>query len=163
MRRRSLPSRLALALLLIVVLEACSGGTSRLTKNEVSSVWVGADSAELTASVLARLKDAGIEEAYLPVARLNARAAQPLERLEIPGLEGGIPVTLSIDGRFNLSDEDEARASSAAVAEQARQLRFDLESQGRLVVGVHFDIRKVDDLASYGVFLAELNGQMDED
>ena len=160
--KRPIPSLLLVSglLLVLAMTSACSGGIDRQQKSSVSALWIAEDSAELPTSTMARLKDMGVSEAFVPAGRLFG---ETIERFDIQNIGSGLPATLSIDGSFKATATDEAAAMAESVAEQLRQLRFDIESQGLLVVGLHLDLREVADLEAYGAFLAKLNRDLDDE
>ncbi|MEM1206500.1 MAG: glycoside hydrolase family 18 protein [Acidobacteriota bacterium] len=164
-RRGTTTAVLAAALVLaMLVLAGCSKSWSRRQKTSASALWLGSSSAELTTSNLARLKDAGVEEAYLPVARLEPGGGDgPLSALELPPSLPEMPINLAIQGRWSIESEERAQGLAKRVARALRQTRFDIESQGGLVVGIHVDITKVDDFKTYTVFLKELRKALEDD
>lgn len=142
------PSRwLALGLLLITALSlsACLDSWSRKSRSPVSGIWIGVESARLEPSDAALLQTVGIEEAYVEAATLLAEASEPIRRhAELPQ-DVGLPVHLVITGSPRLpADKDAMEALASTVAEALRQLRFEAESRGWLVLGVCFDLEQTD-------------------
>ncbi|MCG8461399.1 MAG: hypothetical protein MI919_34385 [Holophagales bacterium] len=161
--RASLGRRLALLFtpFLCLLLTGCPETWDRQQKSSLSAIWVSSESQTLSTSEVARLKDSGVEEAFLTVARFDGSADPPLERLEIPDLESGLPATLVVEGAWS-AGEPEADRLAGQISESVRQLRFDVESLGVLVVGIHFDLRPVRDFATYGRFLSRVNDGLEE-
>lgn len=151
---------MVLCCVMLIGLSACSGGGDRLQKSEASALWIADDSAELPPASMARLKDSGVVEAFVPAARLSGDS---LERFDVPAIGSSLQTTLVVDGEFRAGSDDEAGRLAETLSEQLRQLRFDVESQGLLVVGMHLDLRGVRDLPSYGTFLRQINRSLDEE
>lgn len=160
-----LVSTLAVAAVGFVCVTGCQDGTARKQKTTTSAIWIGNNSEEPAQSTLARLKDAGVEEAYVPAARFEPDADEILESLRLPSVDTSLPLTLAVRGSWSESSEDTAAELGSRVAEAAKQLRFDVESRGALVVGIHLDFIRVDPstFSAYAAFLRHLNKGLSED
>ena len=141
----------------------CFGRDARKQKTSASAIWIGNNSEELAASTLARLKDAGVEEAYVAAAKFEPKSAEILSRYKVPELDASLPTTLAIRGRWNEDSVEEAETLAELMAAAAQQLRFDIESRGVLVVGIHLDFTKVSDFEAYATFLSAINKELSED
>ena len=147
----------------LLLTSGCFGGNKRKQKTSASAIWIGSNSEEVTASTLARLKDAGVEEAYVTAAQLDLKGPDLLKRFRVPDLEASLPTTLSIRGAWSGDSADDATALGAQIAEAAQQLRFDIESRGALVVGIHLDFTKVSSFPSYAAFLEGMQSELSND
>ncbi len=155
--RRILPIALALCALL---LGACPESWRASEKAPGSALWIGNNSEPLESSDLARLREAGIGEIYLTVARLDpAEPGGPLIRVEAPDPPGSMPVTLAVNGVW--SDRESPEELAGRVAAAVRDLRFEVESRGGVPAGLHFDLKAVESFESYGEFLALLRKELD--
>ncbi len=163
LKRSSLALMMAVLLAVSWVSSGCFGGNKRKQKTSASAIWIGSSSEEVTASTLARLKDAGVEEAYVTAAKLDLKGPDLLKRYQIPDLEASLPTTLAIRGSWSGDSVDDASAVGAQVAEAAQQLRFDVESRGALVVGIHLDFTKVSSFSSYAAFLEGIQSELSND
>lgn len=166
--RRRLAGPLALLPLLTLALlqpalTGCFSGKARKQKTKASAIWVGNASETLEAGTVARLKDSGVEEAYVAVARFEPDADQVLERFKTPDLGSSLPTTLAIRGKWPIDGAGRAEDLAQKVSAAAEQLRFDVESRGMLVVGLHFDFISVSDFSSYATFLSAINKELAEE
>lgn len=153
---------LALLLLLVSTVPlACSGGWTSGGKERTptSVVWLGSKSTPLEASDVARLKEAGIEEAFVHLARFDAGAANPLVAVEMPDLPPSMPVTIVVAGGWK--DSQDVAALAERVADAAQDIRFDVEGRGSIPVGLHFDFTKAESLGSLQEFLQALRDELD--
>ncbi|MEM9553144.1 MAG: hypothetical protein AAGC60_02720 [Acidobacteriota bacterium] len=160
---------LTLALFLILAVAGCGGGGDEIPwlgggkdKAPASAVWITPRSGDLSANEIARLKGFGVTEVYLTAARLTGTPGTPLESYEITPPEGSMPSNLVLEGTFDL-EADAVAAYAESVTDAARQLRFDIESRGALVVGVHFDIHDVRDPQAYAAFLERVRDGLDDE
>ena len=141
---------------------ACPDAWSRKSRSPVSGIWIGVESARLEPSDAALLQTVGIEEAFVEMATLTPEASEPIRRHSDLPREIGLPVHLVISGSPRLPADDEAiEAYAVPLTEALRQLRFDAESRGWLVLGVCFDLEGVD-LMLEAALLRQIRGQIDE-
>ncbi len=145
---------------LALFLGACPESWRPPEKAPGSALWLGNRSEPLESRELARLAEAGISEVYLTAARLDPSAPEgPLVPLEVPDLPGSMPLTLAVSGEWTGAEDPEQLAERVAGA--TRALRFDIESRGGVPAGLHFDLKAVADLESYGAFLERLRKDLD--
>lgn len=135
--------------------------SSQRERTATSMLWIGSGSSPLEASEVSRLKEVGIEEAVITVARLEEDAPEPLERLTLPHLPPSMPVTLAVTGAYSGSVE-QAEQLAERVAEGAQQLRFEVEARGAIPVGLHFDLRDVRSFEALEAFLKALRSNLDK-
>lgn len=149
----------------VLLLTGCQDGTARLEKSQASAIWIGYGSEQPAQSTLARLRDSGVEEAYIAAARFEPNADQILEPQKLPPMDSSMPLTLGIRGDFTTGTPDQAEEIGSRFAEAAKQLRFDVESRGALVVGIHLDFVQVSPAVfpAYAAFLKSLNRGLSED
>ncbi len=158
---RPLPWTLTILLAVsLVVSSGCFSAWSRPEKPPASALWVGSQAESLEATTVERLKEAGVAELFVPVAKLDLTADPPFKRFPIPDLPPATAVTLVIQGAEAIGSQD-PDAAAGQVTEAARQLRFDVEAQGVIPVGVHFDLLSVGSLSGYADFLKKLRGELD--
>ncbi|MCP4657775.1 MAG: hypothetical protein GY856_20395 [bacterium] len=158
---RPLPWTLTILLALaLLALGGCFSAWTRPEKPAVSVLWVGSDVEALEASTVSRLKEAGVEELFIPVAELDLAADSPLTRIPTPDLPPTTAVTLVIQGDWAIGSRDPGEVAGR-VAEAVQQLRFDVEARGVIPVGVHFDLLSVGSLPSYADFLKRLRKDLD--
>jgi hypothetical protein len=143
-----------------ILVAGCFGVGEKREKSPGSALWIGPGSKELEASEVARLQESGIRELMVEVAELDPGAPQPLVPVTPPALPPSIPTTLAIEGRWSGGGDPAGLAER--VLEGARQLRFDQESRGVVVVGWHFDLETGDSLGSYADFLDEIRSGLDD-
>ncbi|MDA8019333.1 MAG: hypothetical protein MPN21_17975 [Thermoanaerobaculia bacterium] len=154
--------RIALLGLVCVSLTACPDSWSRKSRSPVSAIWIGVESGRLEPSDAALLQTAGIEEAFVEMATLTPEASEPIRRREQMPQELGLPVHLVVTGSPRLpADEETLESLAETVAEAVRQLRFEAESRGWLVLGVCFDLEDTD-LDRQATLLKEIRGSLDE-
>lgn len=147
--------------LLLLATSACSGGWSSSSKERTptSVVWLGRTSMPLEASEVARLKEVGVEEAFVNLARFDADAENPLVAVEAPPLPPSMPVTMVVAGSWNGAADVASLAKD--VAEAAQEMRFDVEGGGSIPVGLHFDFARAESLSSLTEFLRVLRSELD--
>lgn len=155
--------RLTLLALTLLTLPACSGdggwGGGGRERTPTSMVWIGRTSTPLEASDVARLKEAGIGEAFVHLARFDADRDVPLVEVETPPLPPSMPITLVVSGTWgNPSDVDDL---ARRTADAAQDIRFEVEGQGSIPVGLHLDFTRAESLASLKDFLKVLRSDMD--
>lgn len=153
------------AVILLIAVGLSLGGclkdlTSQRERTATSMLWIGSGSTPLESSQVARLREVGLEEAVITVARLDARGKEPLERLDLPALPPSMPVTLAITGAFEGRPE-RAEELAEEVVESAQQLRFEVETRGAIPVGLHFDLREVRSFEALAIFLEAVRGSLD--
>ena len=139
-------------------------GSSRRERPATSMVWLSSSSEPLEASAMVRLQDAGVTEAFVTVAELDFGAqGGPLIHRPVDNLPPSMPVTLAIQGKtFDVSSE-QAEGRAQEVAEAVRQLRFEVESRGPIPVGLHLDLRQIDQMEALASFLDNLRSEMDQE
>ena len=150
-------------LAVVLVTAGCFNVNKRKQKTSASAIWISNNSEEVTASTLARLKDAGVEEAYVTAAELDLDGPDLLRRFQVPDLESSLPMSLAIRGEWSGDSVDDPGALGVRFAEAAQQLRFDVESRGALVVGIHLDFTKVSSFQSYAAFLEGIQEELSDD
>ncbi len=152
---------LVLALPLLLAIVGCSGGWSFNAKERTptSVVWLGQTSAPLEASEVARLKEAGVEEAFVHLAHFDASSAEPVTLLKASQLPPSMPVTMVVSGTWEDPAEVDGLARQLATA--AQEMRFEVESEGSIPVGLHLDFTRAESLESLQAFLQTLRGELD--
>lgn len=158
------PARRRPILLLVpwlLALVGCSGGWSFNAKERTptSVVWLGQTSAPLEASEVARLKEAGVEEAFVHLAHFDASSADPVTLLQASQLPPSMPVTMVVSGTWGEPSEIDGLAMQFAAA--AQDMRFEVESEGSIPVGLHLDFTRAKSLDSLRSFLQALRGELD--
>lgn len=155
--------RLLLLSVLCVGLAACPDAWSRKGRSPVSGIWIGVESGRLEPSGAALLQTVGIEEAFVEMAVLDPNQSQPIRRHSDLPQDMGLPVHLVVTGSPQLpSADDEVEALATTVAESLRQLRFEAESRGWLVLGICFDLGEGTSLSREAALLHELRGRLDD-
>ncbi len=143
-----------------LLIGACPESWRPPEKAPGSALWLGSHAEPLESRDLARLSDAGINEVYLTISRLEPGAPEgPLTRLEVPDPPRSMPVTLAVSGDWTGTEDVESLASR--VTEAIRDLRFEVESRGGVPAGLHFDLGSVESFESYAKFLRSLREELD--
>jgi hypothetical protein len=133
----------------------------REPKSPGVAVWVGAGSIAPDAAVLARLAEQGVTEYFVEAARLAWDGPRPrLEPVPARRAPRRDRTSLVIVGTWPAVEVDAGEAASA-LAQAIQGLRLSAERDGRLPVGVHFDVEAGGALAGYGRTLAKLRREMD--
>lgn len=146
-----------------LLLAGCPDAWSRKSRSPASGLWIGQESGRLEPSDAALLQTVGIEEAFVEMASLDPDASSPIRRFDDLPQDLGLPAHLVITGSPALPAGDDALETLAGpLAESLRQLRFEAESRGWLVLGICFDLEEGADLARYADLLRRLRGNLDE-
>jgi hypothetical protein len=158
-------SRIAGALLatlgLTLATAGCFGG-KRAPKSPGVALWVSPRSAPLDAAQTSRLAEVGVTESFVESAKLEWSGGHArLEPVTAPRPARREPATLVITGTWPAGDLD-TKAVAKQLAQALPGLRLTAEQQGRLPIGVHFDLVVSGDLQKYGDTLYELREQMDD-
>lgn len=137
-------------------------GAHRTAKPPGVAVWLGAGAADLDATTLARLADQGVTDLFVESARLEWSGAMPrLVAVRAPRVARQVRTTLVVAGDWPAAGVD-AAAAAAALAPQIEGLRLAAEREGRLAVGVHFDVDAAGGWPGYGSVLARLRSELDD-
>jgi len=136
-------------------------GEKREPRPPGSAVWLGASPSAPDAAVLARLADQGVTEYFVEAAKLAWDGSRPrFEPVAASRAARRDRTTLVVSGTWPGSGVDPDDAAGA-LAEAIEGLRLGAEREGRLPVGVHFDVDGSHALAGYAAVLARLRGEMD--
>lgn len=154
MNRRQLAS--SVLILAALAATGCPDAWRRAQKQPTSALWVAPGQEPIATSTTARLKEAGVGELFLEVARLDPESGQ-IERFEITEVPP-VSATLVVKGEWQTADAEEL---AERVHAELRELRFEAEKQGLIPAGFHFDLRRVDDFANLARFLAEIRDLAD--
>ena len=152
------------ALLLTLAAALASGGCfaeRRAPKPPGTAVWIGAASNAPDAAGLGRLADQGVTEYFVEAARLDWDGGRPRVRPVPPSRAARQDrTTLVISGTWPVAEID-VEAAASELAQALAGLRLTAERDGRLPVGVHFDVDAGAALPGYGRALARLRREMD--
>ena len=139
----------------------CSGGWSFTGKERTptSVIWVGQTSIPLEASDVARLKEAGVEEAFVHLAHFDSEATQSVTLLQVPQFPSSMPVTMVMSGTWE--DPQAVESLAEEVAKAAKDMRYEVEGKGSIPVGLHLDFTTARSLGSLQAFLQALRDSLD--
>ncbi len=139
----------------------CFGG-KRAPKSPGVAVWVSPRSAALDAAQASRLGEVGVTESFVESAQLEWSGGHArLKPVTTPRPARREPTTLVITGSWPAADVD-PKAVAKELAQALPGLRLTAEQQGRLPIGIHFDLVVSGSLDKYGDTLYELRDQMDD-
>ncbi len=157
-RRLALQLQLLCLAVIATTLVGCGHRWNGNAKSPGSAIWLAADTAPPEASKLSRLAELGVGEVFLEAARLDTELGR-LIVLDSSNLLASTPTTLVIGGQWHEPADVEVLALQ--IAHEIQQLRFATEGRGAILGGVHFDLHGVQNLESYGRFLARYRKELD--
>lgn len=136
----------------------CLGDLNRPEKAPGSAIWVDAAST-LDADALAQLEAVGMTGIFVHAADIDSSGA--LSRRPLPDLPAGREVTLALGGSLDPGETPEERGVELAAG--LRQLRYDVEAQGLVPVGIHFDLSAMGDDRQAGELFGALRSELGDD